>query len=183
MGQVRFPSLFEITVSHSGHSYVRSLFDAVVAPLHTCVGSAVESLAWTLSHQPVVDGQECQRTRRTLLDAGITPLFRTHGIIELEGRLLARRPTMNMKRRFRRLTLVGRSRVYWVCNEWSKCVSVGVARNGRPLRTYRSCFCPRVNVGRRQYCRISEVEYNQARLPNFGSPAQVWLVFKRAVSL
>ena len=45
LGQARFPSFFWAFVSHPGHASLRSLGDAMVAPLHAYVGSAVESLA------------------------------------------------------------------------------------------------------------------------------------------
>ena len=43
--QARFPCLFWVIVTHPGHVSLRSLVDAVMAPLHAYVGSAVESLA------------------------------------------------------------------------------------------------------------------------------------------
>ena len=45
LGQARFPCLFWGIVTHPGHASLRSLVDAVMAPLHAYVGSAVESLA------------------------------------------------------------------------------------------------------------------------------------------
>ena len=45
LGQARFPSFFWVFVAHPGHASLRSLVDTVMAPLHACVGSAVESLA------------------------------------------------------------------------------------------------------------------------------------------
>ena len=45
LGQAHFPSFFWAFVAHPGHASLRSLVDAVMAPLHACVGLAVESLA------------------------------------------------------------------------------------------------------------------------------------------
>jgi hypothetical protein len=45
LGQARFPSFFWVFVTHPGHASLRSLVDAVMAPLHAYVGSDVESLA------------------------------------------------------------------------------------------------------------------------------------------
>ena len=45
LGQARFPSFFWVIVTHPGHASLRSLVDAMKAPLHAYVGSAVESLA------------------------------------------------------------------------------------------------------------------------------------------
>ena len=45
LGQAHFPSFFWVIVTHPGHASLRSLVDAVVAPLHACVGLVVESLA------------------------------------------------------------------------------------------------------------------------------------------
>ena len=45
LGQARFPSFFWVIVTHPGHASLRSLVDAVMAPLHAYVGSDVESLA------------------------------------------------------------------------------------------------------------------------------------------
>jgi len=45
LGQARFPSFYWVFVAHPGHASLRSLVDAVMAPLHACVGLAVESLA------------------------------------------------------------------------------------------------------------------------------------------
>ena len=45
LGQARFPSFFWAIVTHPGHASLRSLVDAVLAPLHACVGLAVENLA------------------------------------------------------------------------------------------------------------------------------------------
>lgn len=45
LGQARFPSFSWIIVTHPGHASLRSLVDAVLAPLHACVGLVVESLA------------------------------------------------------------------------------------------------------------------------------------------
>ena len=45
LGQARFPYLFWVIVTHPGHASLRSLVDAVLAPLHAYVGSDVESLA------------------------------------------------------------------------------------------------------------------------------------------
>jgi hypothetical protein len=40
-----FPSFFWVMVTHPGHASLRSLVDAIMAPLQAYVGSAVESLA------------------------------------------------------------------------------------------------------------------------------------------
>jgi hypothetical protein len=45
LGQAHFPFFFWVIVTHPGHASLRSLFDAVMAPLHAYVGSDVESLA------------------------------------------------------------------------------------------------------------------------------------------
>ncbi len=45
LGQARFPCLFWVIVTHPGHASLRSLVDAMTAPLHAYVGSDVESLA------------------------------------------------------------------------------------------------------------------------------------------
>jgi hypothetical protein len=45
LGQAHFPSFFWVIVAHPGHASLRSLFGAVMASLHACVGLAVESLA------------------------------------------------------------------------------------------------------------------------------------------
>ena len=45
LGQAHFPSFFWVLVTHPGHASLRSLGGAVMAPLHACVGLAVESLA------------------------------------------------------------------------------------------------------------------------------------------
>jgi hypothetical protein len=45
LGQARFPFFFWVIVTHPGHASLRSLVDAVMAPLHAYVGSDVESLA------------------------------------------------------------------------------------------------------------------------------------------
>ena len=45
LGQARFPCLFWGIVTHPGNASLRSLVDAVMAPLHAYVGTAVESLA------------------------------------------------------------------------------------------------------------------------------------------
>jgi hypothetical protein len=45
LGQARFPSFFWVIVAHPGHASLRSLVDAMMAPLHAYVGSAVESPA------------------------------------------------------------------------------------------------------------------------------------------
>jgi len=45
LGQALFPCLFWVIFTHSGHASLRSLFDAVRAPLHAYAGSAVENLA------------------------------------------------------------------------------------------------------------------------------------------
>jgi len=45
LGQAHFPSFFWVIVTHPGHASLRSLVDAVLAPLHAYVGSDVESLA------------------------------------------------------------------------------------------------------------------------------------------
>ena len=45
LGQALFPCFFWVIVAHPGHASLRSLVDAVMAPLHAYVGSAVESLA------------------------------------------------------------------------------------------------------------------------------------------
>jgi hypothetical protein len=45
LGQAHFPSFFRVIVTHPGHASLRSLVDAVLAPLHAYVGSALESLA------------------------------------------------------------------------------------------------------------------------------------------
>jgi hypothetical protein len=44
LGQAHFPSFFRIIVSHPGHSSLRSLVDALLAPLQACVGSVVDIL-------------------------------------------------------------------------------------------------------------------------------------------
>jgi hypothetical protein len=44
-GQAHFPSFSWVIVTHPGHASLRSLVDAVMAPLHAYVGSDVESLA------------------------------------------------------------------------------------------------------------------------------------------
>lgn len=50
LGQAHFPSFFRIIVSHPGHASLRSLVDALLAPLHACVGSVVDSPAiWRAS--------------------------------------------------------------------------------------------------------------------------------------
>jgi hypothetical protein len=46
LGQARFPSFFWVFVTHPGHASLRSLVDAVMAPLHAYVGSDVESPAF-----------------------------------------------------------------------------------------------------------------------------------------
>ena len=45
LGQAHFPSFFWVMVTHPGHASLRSLVDAIMAPLQAYVGSAVESLA------------------------------------------------------------------------------------------------------------------------------------------
>ena len=45
LGQAHFPLFLWIIVTHPGHASLRSLVDAVMAPLHACVGLVVESLA------------------------------------------------------------------------------------------------------------------------------------------
>ena len=45
LGQARFPCFFWGIVAHPGHASLRSLFYAVMAPLHAYVGLAVENLA------------------------------------------------------------------------------------------------------------------------------------------
>jgi hypothetical protein len=45
LGQAHFPSFFWVIVTHPGHASLRSLVDAILAPLHAYVGSDVESLA------------------------------------------------------------------------------------------------------------------------------------------
>jgi len=45
LGQARFSFFFWVIVTHPGHASLRSLVDAQVAPLHACVGLAVESPA------------------------------------------------------------------------------------------------------------------------------------------
>ncbi len=45
LGQAHFPFLFWGLAAHPGHASLRSLVDAVMAPLHACVGLVVESLA------------------------------------------------------------------------------------------------------------------------------------------
>jgi hypothetical protein len=45
LGQARFSFLFRVFVTHPGHASLRSLVDAVLAPLHAYVGSDVQSLA------------------------------------------------------------------------------------------------------------------------------------------
>ena len=45
LGQAHFPSFCRVFVTHPGHASLRSLVDAVMAPLHAYVGSDVESLA------------------------------------------------------------------------------------------------------------------------------------------
>ena len=45
LGQARFPSFFWVIVTHPGHASLRSLVDAMMAPLHAYVGLAVESPA------------------------------------------------------------------------------------------------------------------------------------------
>ena len=45
LGQARFPFIFWAIVTHPGHASLRSLVDTVLAPLHACVGLAVENLA------------------------------------------------------------------------------------------------------------------------------------------
>jgi hypothetical protein len=45
LGQAHFPSFFRVIVTHPGHASLRSLVDAVLAPLHAYVGSDAESLA------------------------------------------------------------------------------------------------------------------------------------------
>ncbi len=44
-GQARFPYFLRVMVTHLGHASLRSLVDAVRAPLHAYVGLDVESLA------------------------------------------------------------------------------------------------------------------------------------------
>jgi hypothetical protein len=44
-GSSSFSFLFWVIVTHLGHASLRSLVDAVMAPLHAYVGSDVESLA------------------------------------------------------------------------------------------------------------------------------------------
>ncbi len=44
LGQAHFPLFLWIIVTHPGHASLRSLVDAVMAPLHACVGLVVESL-------------------------------------------------------------------------------------------------------------------------------------------
>ncbi|WP_211314303.1 hypothetical protein, partial [Celeribacter halophilus] len=44
LGQAHFPLFLWIIVTHPGHATLRSLVDAVMAPLHACVGLVVESL-------------------------------------------------------------------------------------------------------------------------------------------
>ena len=46
LGQARFPSFFWVIIAHPGHASLRSLIDALMAPLHAYVGSAVKSLAF-----------------------------------------------------------------------------------------------------------------------------------------
>ncbi len=46
LGQALFPCLLWVIVAHPGHASLRSLFDAVMTPLHAYVGLAVESLAF-----------------------------------------------------------------------------------------------------------------------------------------
>ncbi len=46
LGQALFPLYNRVIVAHPGHASLRSLFDAVMAPLHAYVGLAVESLAF-----------------------------------------------------------------------------------------------------------------------------------------
>ncbi len=45
LGQAHFPSSIWGVATHPGHASLRSLGDALWAPLHACVGLAVESLA------------------------------------------------------------------------------------------------------------------------------------------
>ena len=45
LGQARFPCFFGVMVTHPGHASLRSLVDAMMAPLQAYVGSEVESLA------------------------------------------------------------------------------------------------------------------------------------------
>ena len=45
LGQAHFPLFNRAMVTHPGHASLRSLVDAVMAPLHAYVGSDVESLA------------------------------------------------------------------------------------------------------------------------------------------
>ena len=46
LGQAHFPCYFWVIVAHPGHASLRSLFDALMAPLHAYVGLAVESPAF-----------------------------------------------------------------------------------------------------------------------------------------
>jgi len=46
LGQALFPCFFWVIVAHPGHASLRSLIDAVMAPLHAYVGLAVESPAF-----------------------------------------------------------------------------------------------------------------------------------------
>jgi hypothetical protein len=46
LGQALFPCFFWVMVTHPGHASLRSLVDAVMAPLHAYVGSDVESRAF-----------------------------------------------------------------------------------------------------------------------------------------
>ncbi|AML53027.1 hypothetical protein RC74_18755 [Falsihalocynthiibacter arcticus] len=44
-GQAHVPSFFWVIVTHRGHASLRSLVNAVLAPLHAYIGSVVKSLA------------------------------------------------------------------------------------------------------------------------------------------
>ncbi len=55
LGQARFPSFFRVTATHPGHASLRSLVDALVAPLKAYVGLAVESPAFRCASSCAAD--------------------------------------------------------------------------------------------------------------------------------
>jgi hypothetical protein len=55
LGQARFPCFFWVIVAHPGHASLRSLVDALMAPLHAYVGSAVESPAFRRASRCAAD--------------------------------------------------------------------------------------------------------------------------------